>query len=174
LTDWAEKNIFGLISDEVIKKRKKMKTEISRHLLWVYHTKFGWNRSVSTKDAVTSVGMYNEVIGAFNFYYRKAHYATSRKVVGSTPDEVTGFFNWPNPSNRTMALGSTQPLTKINTRNFPGGKGRPARKADNLFAIYEPIFWKMWEPWRLKILWGSMACYRDNFTSLPFIGRHLK
>jgi hypothetical protein len=35
------------------------------------------------------------------------HYATSRKVAGSSPDEVTGFFNLPNPSSRTMALGST-------------------------------------------------------------------
>jgi hypothetical protein len=38
-----------------------------------------------------------------------------------------------------MALGSTQPLTEMSTRNLPGGKGRPARKAENLTAIYEPI-----------------------------------
>jgi hypothetical protein len=38
-----------------------------------------------------------------------------------------------------MALGLTQPLTKISTRSLPGGKGRPARKADNLNAICEPI-----------------------------------
>jgi hypothetical protein len=38
-----------------------------------------------------------------------------------------------------MALGSTQPLTETSTRNFPGGKGRPARKADNLTATCEPI-----------------------------------
>jgi hypothetical protein len=31
-----------------------------------------------------------------------------------------------------MALGSTQPLIEMSTRNLPGGKGRPARKADNL------------------------------------------
>jgi hypothetical protein len=32
-----------------------------------------------------------------------------------------------------MALGSTQPLTEMSTRNFPeGGKGRRASKADNL------------------------------------------
>jgi hypothetical protein len=49
------------------------------------------------------------------------------------------FFNWPNPSSRTMALGSTQPLTKMSIRNLPGGKGRPARKADNLTAICELI-----------------------------------
>jgi hypothetical protein len=36
------------------------------------------------------------------------HYATSRKVAGSSPDEVD-FFNRPNPSSCTMALGSTQP-----------------------------------------------------------------
>jgi hypothetical protein len=38
-----------------------------------------------------------------------------------------------------MALGSTQPLTEIITRNLPGGKGRPARGTDNLTAICEPI-----------------------------------
>jgi hypothetical protein len=38
-----------------------------------------------------------------------------------------------------MALGSTQPLTEMSTRNLPGGKGRPASKADNLTAICDPI-----------------------------------
>jgi hypothetical protein len=38
-----------------------------------------------------------------------------------------------------MALGFTQPLTDISTRNLAGGKVRPARKADNLTAICEPI-----------------------------------
>jgi hypothetical protein len=53
------------------------------------------------------------------------------------PDEVDFFFfNLPNPSSCTMALGSTQPLTEMSTRNFPGGKKRPARRADNLAAIY--------------------------------------
>jgi hypothetical protein len=70
--------------------------------------------------------------------YGRGHYATSRKVEGSSPDEVE-FFNLPNPSSRTMALGSTQSLTEISIRNLPGGKGRPARKADNITAICEPI-----------------------------------
>jgi hypothetical protein len=34
-----------------------------------------------------------------------------------------------------MTVGSTQPLTEMSTRNFPGGKERPARKAD-LTAIW--------------------------------------
>jgi hypothetical protein len=54
-----------------------------------------------------------------------------------TLDEVD-FFNLPNPSSCTMALGSTQPLTEMSTRNLPGGKKRPAHKAANLTAIYVP------------------------------------
>jgi hypothetical protein len=38
-----------------------------------------------------------------------------------------------------MALMSTQPLTEMSTRSLPVGKGRPARKADNLTEICEPI-----------------------------------
>jgi hypothetical protein len=45
---------------------------------------------------------------------------TNQEVAGSRPDE---------------ALGSTQPLTEMSTRNFPGSQGRPARKANNLAAI---------------------------------------
>jgi hypothetical protein len=37
-----------------------------------------------------------------------------------------------------MALGPTKPLTKMSTRNFAGGKGRPVPKADNLTAICVP------------------------------------
>jgi hypothetical protein len=62
------------------------------------------------------------------------HYATSRKVAGSNPDELIGFFNRPNPSSRTMALMSTQRLTEMSTRNLHEGKGRPALKADNLIV----------------------------------------
>jgi hypothetical protein len=49
------------------------------------------------------------------------------------------FFNLLSPSNRTMTLGSTQPLTEMNTKNLPGDKEWPARMADNLTAIGEPI-----------------------------------
>ena len=44
--------------------------------------------------------------------------ATSRKVVGSIPDDVIGiFFHSHNPSGRTMALGFTQLLTEMSIRN---------------------------------------------------------
>jgi hypothetical protein len=63
-----------------------------------------------------------------------------------------------------MALCSTQPLTEMTTKNLPGGKGRPARKADNLTAICEPIVYKMWEPRRLTTLWAPTTCYMDSYT----------
>jgi hypothetical protein len=49
------------------------------------------------------------------------------------------FFNRPNPSSRTMTVKSTQPLTEVSTRNLHGDKGRLAREADNLIAIFEPV-----------------------------------
>jgi hypothetical protein len=63
-----------------------------------------------------------------------------------------------------MALGSTQPLREMSTRNLPEGKGRPAREADNLTAICDPIVSKMWERRHLTNLWASTPCYRDSFT----------
>jgi hypothetical protein len=63
-----------------------------------------------------------------------------------------------------MALGSTQRLTEMSTRNLPGVEGRPVRKADNLTAICKAIIWKMLESRRLTTLWASTGCYRDSFT----------
>ena len=47
--------------------------------------------------------------------------ATNRKVAGSIPDGVIGIFHWHNPSDRAMALGSTQPLTEMSTRRISWG-----------------------------------------------------
>jgi hypothetical protein len=65
-----------------------------------------------------------------------------------------------------MALGLTQPVTNMSTRNLPGDKGQPARKADNVTTICELIDQKIWEPRRLTTLWASTACYLDSFTVL--------
>jgi hypothetical protein len=40
---------------------------------------------------------------------------------GRSPVQVPDKVDFFNPSNRTMALGSTQPLTEMSTRNLPGG-----------------------------------------------------
>jgi hypothetical protein len=60
-----------------------------------------------------------------------------------------------------MALGSTQPLTEMSTRNLLGDKGWPAPKADNLTAICEPTV-------------ASMSCYRDIFTRGEFLNSEAK
>jgi hypothetical protein len=51
----------------------------------------------------------------FNYYTRK-NCATNQKFAGSIPDGVMEFFIDINPSDRTKALGSTQPLTEMQTR----------------------------------------------------------
>jgi hypothetical protein len=62
-----------------------------------------------------------------------------------------------------MALRSTQPLTKMSARNLPGGGGeeRPARKADNLTAICEPIVYRKC---------GSIDVLQPNGPSRPVTG----
>jgi hypothetical protein len=47
--------------------------------------------------------------------------ATNQKVAGSIPGGVIGIFHWHNLSDRTMALGSTQPLTEMSTRSISWG-----------------------------------------------------
>ena len=49
--------------------------------------------------------------------------ATNRKVDGSIPADVIKIFHWHNPSDRTMNLGSTQPVTEMSTRRISWVKG---------------------------------------------------
>jgi hypothetical protein len=60
---------------------------------------------------------------------------TDRMTVGR--DITLTFYIY--SSSRTMSLHSTQPPTEISTRNLPGGKGRPARKAE-LTAVCGPKY----------------------------------
>jgi hypothetical protein len=57
-------------------------------------------------------------------------------VAGSLPFVVIGFFNCPDPSSCTVALGSTQPLTEMSTRNVRRDEGQPACEADNLTTFF--------------------------------------
>jgi hypothetical protein len=42
----------------------------------------------------------------------------SWKVMGSSPNEINEFFNLPNLSSHTMALGFIQPITELSTRRY--------------------------------------------------------
>jgi hypothetical protein len=69
-----------------------------------------------------------------------------------------------------MALCSTQPLIEMSTRNLPGSKWRPARKADDLIAICEPVIYKnvgastSHKPMGLHGLWHyqERLCWADH------------
>jgi hypothetical protein len=76
-------------------------------------------------------------------------------------------FNWPNSSSRTMDLGLSHPLTETNTRNFPGGKGRPTCKPD-LIDICEHITYKMWKSRCLTTLRASTDWNRNSFIFFLF------
>jgi hypothetical protein len=58
--------------------------------------------------------------------------------VGSSPNEVDFSMYLILPA-ALWPLRSTQPVTDMSTRNIPGGKEWPVRKADNLTTICEPI-----------------------------------
>jgi hypothetical protein len=85
---------------------------------------------------------------------------------GSITDEVIEFFNWPNPSSRTMAMVSTRPLKEMSTRNLTGGKGWLAHKAYNLNAISEASVLKMWGPQHLTSLHGLLQRQLYHFFYL--------
>jgi len=53
--------------------------------------------------------------------FKTGHWVASRKVAGSIPDGFTIIFNRHDPSGRTMALGLTQHLTEMSTKNISWG-----------------------------------------------------
>ena len=73
------------------------------------------------------------IVGGTRWHSWLKNCATSRKVAGSISDGINGIFHSDNPSGRTMAMGLTQPLTEMSTRNISWGvKAAGAYGADNL------------------------------------------
>jgi hypothetical protein len=60
-------------------------------------------------------------------YLRRAKISIDGNIIGRTN------------TLKYVGLGSTQPLTKMSTKNFPEGKRRWPLKAENLTGICEPI-----------------------------------
>jgi hypothetical protein len=67
-----------------------------------------------------------------------------------------------------MALGSTQSLTEMSTRNFSGGRKRPGCRAENLAAIYEPNVFNAGASTSHKPK-GLHGLYTKNFTFTHWI-----
>jgi hypothetical protein len=73
-------------------------------------------------------------------FMKWGHNATSRKVAGSIPDEVVGLFQFTESFQPHYGPGVVSATNRNEYQESSwGGKGRQARKADNLTAICEPI-----------------------------------
>jgi hypothetical protein len=66
-----------------------------------------------------------------------------------------------NPSGRIVALGSTQPLTEMSTRNPSWGSRRPVRRADNLTTFV----------CRFSRNYGASTSRSPNGSSTPVTGK---
>ena len=96
--------------------------------------------------------------------------ATSRRVAGSIPDGVIQIFYWHNHSCRTMALGSTQSLIYIGTRNISWvGKGDRWVGLTNISTSCADCL-EIWEPQPPGTLRNCPGLYSDIFTST--LNRH--
>jgi hypothetical protein len=89
--------------------------------LWQY---LGRTTNCENTHYMIFFSVYFFLIGGTRWRSWLRYCATNRKVVGSIPNGAIGIFHWHNPSGHTLALGLTQPLTEVSTRNISwGGKG---------------------------------------------------
>ena len=71
----------------------------------------------------------------------RSWFRQSRKVAGFIPDDVIAIFHWHNPSDRTVALGSTQSLAEISTSTSLGVKAVDAYGWQPCH-LHVPTLWK--------------------------------
>jgi hypothetical protein len=93
------------------------------------------------------------------------HRITSWKVAGSIPDGVTGVFHWHNPSGHTIALGLTQPLTEVSTRNNSWGVKAASVNGWQPYHLDVPIVLKSGS---LDLLEPYGPLQAHNGIALPF------
>jgi len=91
------------------------------------------------------------------------HCATSRKDAGSIPECVIGIFHSHNPSGRTMALGLTQSLREMSTRNISWGRGGKGVRYVGLTTLPPSCAdcLEIWEPQPPGTLRACPGLHRD-------------
>jgi len=84
---------------------------------------------------------------------------------GSIPNGVIGMFHWHNPPSCTMALGLTQTLKEMSTRNISwrGGKDGQCTGLTTLSSSGANCL-EIWEPQPPRTLTAYPVLYRDCFT----------
>ena len=93
------------------------------------------------------------------------HLATSRKGAVSIPDGVIGIFHWHNPSGRIMALGLTQPLTEMSTRNITWYVKTAGAYGWQPYHLHVPTVLKSWS---LNLLETSGPFQASNGISFTY------
>jgi hypothetical protein len=93
--------------------------------------------------------------------------ATGRMVPGSILGGVTGFFSDISPSDLSTALGSTQPLVKMSTRNIPEGKGSRCVRLTTSPPLRAECH-VIWESKSAGTLWATPGLLRDSFNFYQF------
>ena len=92
------------------------------------------------------------------------HCAISRYVAGLIPDGAIGIFHWHNPFSCTMALGLTQPVTEVSTRNIPLGVKAAGAWGWRPYHLHVPTVWKCGS---LNLLEPSRPVQACNGIALP-------
>jgi hypothetical protein len=88
----------------------------------------------------------------------------SRKAAGSISDGVI-IFHWPNPSDPTLALVATQPLTEMNTRIISWGVKEADAYSWQPYHLHVPIILKSGSLNLLELSGQVQAC---TGVALPF------
>jgi hypothetical protein len=136
------------------------------HISWRWHikwwVKFEWKGSCNCKHYLDYITVIYD--GTWQRSWLK-HCATSQKVAGSILDGVIGIFHWHNPSGRTMALGSTQPLTEMSTRNISLGVKGAGEYGWQPYHLHMPIVLKSGS---LNLLEPSGPVQAWTGIALPF------
>ena len=102
------------------------------------HLCLSWGQSLQSSPSRIIILRYNIILPpTLRWRSSLRHCARSPKFAGSIPDGVSGIFHWLNPSGRTMALGSIQPLTAMSTRNTSWGV-----KAAGAHHLHVPTVWR--------------------------------
>jgi hypothetical protein len=128
-----------------------------------------WKQSWAVTGLFQSTSVSSCLYHATNFVHLPStfrwrswlrHCATSRKVASSIPNGVIGIFHWSNPSGRTMALGSTQHLTEMSTKNISWGEKLSVRRTDNLTTFMYRLSWNL----------GASSSWNPQGLSRPVMG----
>jgi len=93
------------------------------------------------------------------------HCFTSQKFAYLIPSGIIRIFHWHNPSGRNMALGLSQPLTELSTRNISWGVNAACALGWQPYHLHMPIVLNCGSPNLLESSGPAQAC---NGIALPF------